>query len=235
MAPESTSKPAKRQKIPSTVGTFSVVPLTLPTLSGLPESASDAKHYLYIQPHTPSQTTSTTERSLFLANVPIDASETNIRALFADQLGGSRVSHVEFDSSIPAAPEHKRWKGNAAPGAKAGVKRKREDREIVAEGVVEDKESALPRTWSAEVRGSGSCAVVVFVDRKSMAGAWKEVKRVVKEGESLRWDVGETVGVDRELFLSFLPSPSSAFAFKRFHLETFVLSNLGNLQLTFYV
>jgi ribosomal RNA-processing protein 7 len=211
MAPEPpTSKTPKRksQNIPTKVGSFTVLALTLPKLSGLPTAYSDdAKHYLYIQPHAPSSATATTDRTLFIANIPIDATEANIRDLFTSQLDGSRVSHVEFETAIPAAVVHKRWKGDSAPGAKAkaGVKRKREDdekkkddREIVAEGVVEDEKSALPRTWKGEVRMGGSSAVVVFVDRRSMAGAWKEVKRVAKEGGKVRWKGGEGVGIDRE-------------------------------------
>src|SRR5690348_95731 len=106
MAPE---KPLKR-KAPTTVSDFTILPLTLPTLPGLPASHTSTQHYLYIKPHAPSGYSATADRSLFVANSPIDASESSLRALFAAQLGGARVESVEFDSSVPAAPLHKRWK-----------------------------------------------------------------------------------------------------------------------------
>jgi ribosomal RNA-processing protein 7 len=200
MAPEKTSK---LRKAPSTVADFTVLPLTLPALSGLPASHEKTQHYLYVKPHEPSAYTATAERSLFLSNIPIDASETNIRALFAEQLGGARVESVEFDASVPARPLHKRWKQDKradadAEGESRGKKRKRNDADVVAEGVVEDEESALPSLWAGEVRRSGSAAVVIFVDKRSARGALKEIQTAVKSGRTISWHSGSGLGVDRE-------------------------------------
>ena len=198
MAPAQSTK----RKAPSTVADFTVLPLTLPSLSGLPASHENTQHYLYVKPHTPSAYTPTAERSLFVANVPIDASETNIRALFAEQLGGARVESVDFDASVPARPLHKRWKTDkrdAEDGEEQrGKKRKRNDAEVVAEGVVEDEESALPTLWSGEVRRSGSAAVVVFVDKRSARGALKEIQSAVKAGRTIEWKSGSGLGVERK-------------------------------------
>ncbi len=150
----------------------------------------------------------------------MDASESNLRALFADQLGGSRVERVDFHSSVPAAPARKRSKDSSAEkariredeeGAVKGRKRKR-DEEVVAEGMVEDEESALPRIWSSELRRGGSSAVVVFVDGRSCKGAMKEVKRVVEEGASVWWRGGEGLGIEREFLFASLRSIRSGFA-----------------------
>ncbi|KAJ4375691.1 hypothetical protein N0V86_007224 [Didymella sp. IMI 355093] len=196
MAPE---KPLKR-KAPATVSDFTILPLALSTLPGLPASHTSTHHYLYIKPHEPSAYTATADRSLFLANIPIDASEAGIRALFASQLGGARVESVEFDSSVPAAPLHKRWKSerrDEEEEEQRGKKRKRNDVEIVAEGVMEDEESALPSLWSSEVRRSGSAAVVVFVDKRSARGALKEIQSAVKNGRTVEWKAGSGLGVER--------------------------------------
>jgi ribosomal RNA-processing protein 7 len=206
MAPEAPSKTKKPKTVPKTVADFTVLPLTLPTLSGLPAHYNDAKHYIYVKPHEPSLPTADDERSLFVANTPIDASERNLRALFQEQLGGSMVERVEFDASVPAQPMHKRWKSDkpatqdeSAASDKRGKKRKRtDDAAVIAEGVVEDAESALPRLWNSEVRKSGSGAVVVFVDRKSARGALKEIQKAVKEGRSVSWKGGEGLGVERK-------------------------------------
>ncbi|KAF2731569.1 hypothetical protein EJ04DRAFT_498481 [Polyplosphaeria fusca] len=188
----------KKSSIPKTVADFIVLPLTLPALPGLPESCADAKHYLYIKPHEPSHATARDEQSLFISNVPFDANEDNIRALFTEQLGGLRVANVEFDSSVPAQASSKRWKDvkNNEDGDKRGKKRKR-DEEVVAEGVVEDDESRLPNTWPSELRRGGSCAIVVFVDKSSAHGAMKAVKKAAKESKEVRWKGGDGLGGER--------------------------------------
>ncbi|KAI4609765.1 hypothetical protein J4E80_008411 [Alternaria sp. BMP 0032] len=203
MAPEAPPKTKKSKATPKTVADFTILPLTLPTLSGLPAHCNDAKHYIYVKPHAPSIPTADDERSLFIANVPVDASERNIRALFQEQLGGSMVERVEFDASVPAQPMHKRWKSDKPTtqddsATSRGKKRKRtDDAAVIAEGVVEDAESALPRLWNSEVRKSGSGAVVVFVDKKSARGALKEIQKAVKEGRTISWKGGEGLGVER--------------------------------------
>ena len=204
MAPEAPPKTKKSKATPKTVADFTVLPLTLPTLSGLPAQCNDAKHYIYVKPHAPSIPTADDERSLFVANIPIDASERNIRALFQEQLGGSMVERVEFDASVPAQPMHKRWKSDKPTtqddsATSRGKKRKRtDDAAVIAEGVVEDAESALPRLWNSEARKSGSGAVVVFGDKKSARGALKEIQKAVKEGRSISWKGGEGLGVERK-------------------------------------
>lgn len=202
------STPSKKQKTaPTTVADFTILPLALPALPGLPEQCATAKHYIYVKPHEPSVPSADDERSLFIANVPIDASENNLRALFSEQLGGSMVERVEFDGRIPAVPMHKRWKSDKGAAAQDGAdqrgkKRKRniaEDKAMIAEGVIEDEDSALPALWNSELRKSGSGAVVVFVDRKSARGALKELQRAVKEGRSIVWKGEEGLGVERTL------------------------------------
>ena len=218
--PASDPPKSKKQKTaPTAVGDFAVLPLTLLPLPGLPPSCAYAKHYLYVKAHTPSIPTETADRSLFLANVPADASESNIRLLFAEQLGGARVESVDFDSAIPAGVQHKRFKAEeaakggaeeeAAAAPARGKKRKRGGAgEMLAEGVRDDAESALPSTWGSELRKSGGCAVVVFVDRTSFRGAWKEVARASKEGVQLEWKGGENLGAQRRFFF-FYQHPNS--------------------------
>ncbi|KAF2030506.1 hypothetical protein EK21DRAFT_65208 [Setomelanomma holmii] len=215
MAPEQPGKAKTSKAPPKTVAEFTILPLTLPTLSGLPEQCKDPKHYIYVKPHMPSVPTITDERSLFVANVPIDATETNIRTLFADKLGGSRVERVEFDAAIPAQTMHKRWKTDKAEkkdNEQRGKKRKRNEEALVAEGVIEDEDSALPSIWPGELRRSGSGAIVVFVDKSSARGAMKEIQRAVKESRSIHWKSGDAaLGIERYKSHNTLtyPTPSS--------------------------
>ncbi|KAI8933511.1 hypothetical protein NX059_009248 [Plenodomus lindquistii] len=194
---------------------FIILPLTLPTLPGLPASAANAKHYLYIKPHAPSIPTPDADRSLFIANVPIDASEKGLRALFSEQLGGAMVERVEFDGCVPAGVLRKKVKIKGgrednvnANGDGNAKKRKREaEQDMLAEGIIEDADSALPKVWGAAVKRSGSGAVVVFVDRKSCRGAMGRVREIVKEGVEVRWEMGEGVGVDRYKLHTTLTHP----------------------------
>jgi ribosomal RNA-processing protein 7 len=203
MAPEKPAIQTKVKATPKTVAEFTVLPLILPTLAGLPEQFSNAKHYLYVKPHAPTIRTASDDRSLFIANIPIDATESNLRSLFADQLGGSMVERVEFDALVPAQPLHKRWKTDrpgAEGGGEGGKKRKRNEEALVVEGVVEDNDSALPQIWPGQLGRSGSGAVVVFVDKRSAQGALKEIQKTVKEGKSVVWKSGDAfLGVERKL------------------------------------
>ncbi|KAL5119707.1 hypothetical protein ACEQ8H_002313 [Pleosporales sp. CAS-2024a] len=187
--------------VPKTVADFTVLPLVLSESSGLPLLCKDARHYIYVKPHEPSAPTATDERSLFVANIPVDATEGNIRSLFLEQLGGSMVERVEFDSPIPAQPLHKRWKTEKSAKQdieQRGKKRKRNEEALVAEGVVEDQDSALPSIWPGELRRSGSGAIVIFVDKISARGALKNVHKAVKDNKAIRWNVGDTaLGIDR--------------------------------------
>ncbi|KAF2127944.1 hypothetical protein P153DRAFT_342940 [Dothidotthia symphoricarpi CBS 119687] len=205
MAPSPSQKPKKQKPTPTTVADFTILILTLPPLPSLPAQHQHAKHFLYAKPHAPSVPTPTAEKSLFVANVPVDATEANLRALFADHLGGSRVASVQFDSAVPEATAHKRWKSAVGVG---GKRKREEGEEDVAEGVVEDEDSALPRVWNGEVRRSGCGAVVEFVDKRSARGALKEMQRIGKEGRGVPWMAGMGLGVDRYTSHTTLSHPS---------------------------
>ena len=211
-SPKEKKAKAKAKAMPASVADFTVLPLSLSTQSNLPPACAHAKHYLYIKPHAPSQPTDSSPRSLFIANIPIDATEASLRALFAHQLGGARVESVQFDASIPAEVEHKRFRTEELKGAKGkdaqanrGTKRKRENaaegkaggKEMVAEGVVEDQDSQLPRIWSRDIRRSGSGAVVVFLDKASMRGAMSQVQKAATEGKAIQWTGDEALGPER--------------------------------------
>jgi len=195
---------------PKTISDFLILPLTLLAQPGLPDSHAAAKHYLYIKPHAPSVPSPDVERSLFIANVPVDASEGTIRDLFKEHGGGAMVERVEFDGAVgvgrgkgrglSASAENLMDNGEASQGGKGGKKRKREiDESVMADGVVENEENALPKLWSREVLTSGSGAVVVFVDHKSSRGAMASLKQIVKDGStSIVWKGGEGCGVDRK-------------------------------------
>lgn len=195
------------------VADYTILPLTILALPAFP---TQSKHYVYIRPHAPKLPDPDSERSLFVANIPIDASEEEIRSLFTKQLGGGRVERVDFESSIHSYRTRNQQLGQGkkedgviarAPKSK---KRKRDDAEVAAEGVIEDEETRLPLTWEEEIRSSGSSAVVVFVDRASAKGAMREIERVVKKPTEILWECRQGLGEKRyqtHYTLTFPPKP----------------------------
>ena len=189
------------------VADYTILPLTIPALPAFP---IQSKHYLYIRPHTPKLPDPDNERSLFIANIPIDASEEEIRSLFTKQLGGGRVERVDFESSIHSYQTRNQQLGqgkkedSAIAQAPKSKKRKRDDAEVAAEGVIEDEETRLPQTWEEEIRSSGSSVVVIFVDRPSAKGAMREIERVVKKPTEILWECRPGLGEKSECFSATL-------------------------------
>ena len=90
------------------------------TSSTCPTSQShrETYHHLYLQQHAPRLPHPDTSRSLYAANLPVDATEGGVRALFAEQLGGARVERVEFedDDSGGGANDNDAFNGHGANG-----------------------------------------------------------------------------------------------------------------------
>ncbi|KZF24260.1 hypothetical protein L228DRAFT_266609 [Xylona heveae TC161] len=196
-AAKSTNDSIDIKNIPLQISDYLILPVSLPPLSCMTKVAGpDAVyHFLYVRPHEPKVPTPTAERSLFVVNVPIDATEAHFRALFADHLGGGRVESVEFEGRRSES------KGNVAPMVAegglsvSGKKRKRGGQEDDAAlmAMMRDPAAAvdLPDTWDRQLHRSGSSAVVTFVDRASMDLALKAIKKSRKSGQAkIVWGEG---------------------------------------------
>ncbi|GME35915.1 hypothetical protein GTA08_BOTSDO09604 [Neofusicoccum parvum] len=169
-------------RAPLKAGDYTVLPLTV---SALPSYPHETTHYLYIRPHAPKVPDADTPRSLFASNLPIDATEASLRALFAKQLGGARIERVDIEGARPK----KSGRGSVI-SAKAGKKRKRGAE--ISFGDIE-----LPQTWDAEILSSGSGAVLVFVDKTSAEMAMKEISRAAKKRAEILWNSDVSLGFER--------------------------------------
>lgn len=160
----------------SKIGDYSVLLLTIPPTPAYPHSAS---HTIYLRPHAPKIPTESDSRSLFLVNVPVDSTAVHLREVFTSLIGAGRVEDVTFEHDKKAAP------GNEITlvGAQKNKKRKRG-----AEGV-ETEATELPQIWDRQLRRSGSTAVVVLVDEKSVTGTLKAVRKLHKSGKEKNWPV----------------------------------------------
>ena len=179
-------------KDPSSLSSYTILQVSLPPQPAYPKSAT---HYIYLRPDAPKSPTSDTPRSLFLSNIPIDSSEASLRTLFK-QIGGALVDRVEFEDNDAKSGsilvKGQRWVKEGDTRV-SGKKRKR-DRDIDNEG---KEKLALPATWEFKVRRSGSCAVVVFVDRATAEAVLKECIRMAKRKEKVEWRSTEELGEKR--------------------------------------
>ena len=133
--PTPTTKPTHPGNIPIEISNYLVLPLLLPpspspllfsspkpsskpsteisssssssSSSATAQSLKNVYHYLYLQHHAPRLPHPDTSRSLYAANLPVDATEGGLRTLFAEQLGGMRVERVEFEGEDC-------WRGNGS-------------------------------------------------------------------------------------------------------------------------
>lgn len=178
--------PISAARAPSTVHDFLALPLRIPAQSSFPK---EAIHYLYLRANAPKVPTENTPREVFAVNVPVDATETHIRSLFANQLGGARIESVAFEGARVG-------KGISAPVApvKQGKKRKR-GLEGNVEGEAVEEFGLLPEVWDRELHRSGGTAVIAFVDKASADLALKEVKKAIKSKMEIKWGAGIGVKV----------------------------------------
>ncbi|KAL2131821.1 hypothetical protein VTI74DRAFT_4565 [Chaetomium olivicolor] len=174
---------------PATIGEFSVLPVSIPPLPSFPKTAI---HYLYVRRNTPKIPTPTDTRSLFLTNVPVDSTEAHLRALFASLVGAGRFESATFEDERKDAHSQTQSPIDAAQPAHAArllqahsKKRKREDEE--AERAREEAAARLPSTWTRPLRRSGSTAVVLLADEKSVEQVLKAIGKVHKTKKYPTW------------------------------------------------
>ncbi|ORY68674.1 ribosomal RNA-processing protein 7-domain-containing protein [Pseudomassariella vexata] len=164
---------------------FSVLPISIPPLPSFPFPAT---HHVFLRRNA-KILTAEDSRSLFLVNVPVDSTEAHFRAVFASLVGAGRFEGITFEhdkratnSSIEPA--------QAARLAAHSKKRKREDEE--AQRAQEEAAAQLPPAWSRPLHRSGSSAVVLLADEKSVESVLKAVKKLQKSKKFPVW--GEGVG-----------------------------------------
>ncbi|KAK0614237.1 ribosomal RNA-processing protein 7-domain-containing protein [Immersiella caudata] len=166
---------------PPTIGGFSVLPVTIPPLPSFPRSVL---HYLYVRRNAPKIPAVDDSRRLFLTNVPVDATEVHLRIVFATLVGVGRFESVTFEE------DRRESRTDAQPAQAARLsahskKRKRENEE--AERAAEEAAACLPSTWTRPLRKSGSTAVVMLADEKSVDQVLKAIAKVHKSKKYPSW------------------------------------------------
>ncbi|KAI1353573.1 ribosomal RNA-processing protein 7-domain-containing protein [Xylaria sp. FL0043] len=168
---------------------FSTLPISIPPLPSYPVHAT---HYIYLRRNAPKIATPDDSRSLYLSNVPCDSTEAHFRALFASLVGAGRFESITFEKDKKST-EVSHEPAQAERLAKHHKKRKREDEEL--QHRKEEAAAELPDTWARELHRSGSSAVALLADEKSVDVVLKAVKKLTKTKKYPVWGEGLKEGV----------------------------------------
>ena len=164
-------------KLPWEIAGFVVLAVTFDSVKAYPIPAT---HYLYLKRHEPHEGNDESERSLFIANVPVSTTQRHLKDIFTNQLDGGIIDRVEFSdqNSIKDA--------NSKSQVRRVNRKRRRPTTDQLEGFLE--RYSLPSTWSSSYHSTGPTAVTVFVDRLSMENTLRAARRASKTGRSVAWE-----------------------------------------------
>lgn len=172
--------------MPKTIGEFSVLPLSIPPLPSYPHTTT---HHVYARRHAPNRPTPDDERSLFVTNVPVDSTESHFRAIIATLAGNGKFESISFEADRKGKPVSLEPAQAARLASVASRKRKRDESDSDSEDE-EEQVARLPPTWTRELHRSGSTAVIVLADEKSVEIVLKAIAKVHKSKKYPVWGEG---------------------------------------------
>jgi ribosomal RNA-processing protein 7 len=198
---------AEMSKIPSKIGDYDILPITLPPTPAFPVKAT---HHIFIRRHAPKIPTPSDSRSLFLVNVPIDSTEAHFRAVFTSLVGTGRFQSITFENERHGVVALSGMDPAAGEATERGDNKKRKRGN---EGRVGEALGQLPKVWDRDLHHSGSTAIVLMVDERSAEIALKAVRKLHKRGACPVWGAGvegkvPALGPQRYLNHHILSSPS---------------------------
>ncbi|KAK5096418.1 hypothetical protein LTS08_007674 [Lithohypha guttulata] len=188
-----------KSRTPVQVGEFTALPVVIPSKA----LGKDVEHYIYLKAYEPKIPDELSPRALLLVNIPVTATEAQIRQLLTTQLGGGHVQTVHFASqdaassssttsaliaTTPSGPSQK-------DVASTLGKRKRPAQESSSDIANKLSTKTVPSTTPTQLHVSGSTAIAVFLDRASRdltLRACAKLSRAVASGKSksLVWSAG---------------------------------------------
>ncbi|KAI5858799.1 ribosomal RNA-processing protein 7-domain-containing protein, partial [Tricharina praecox] len=156
---------------------YYILPLALPAT---PSGAPEATHILYLRRHQPRIPTPNDSRTLFVSNLPADATDAHLRTLLSS-LGGGRIESVSFSTDAAAPPP-------PAPAAPTTIdsSTKKRKRAITSGGgeAAALAAAAEIRTWDRALQRSGANGLAVFVDDASCAGALRAIEKLRRKSKT---------------------------------------------------
>lgn len=169
-------------------GEFSILPIRMPSTRSY---LDEAIHEIRIRRNAPNTPTADDVRSLFLKNVPADSTAQHFRAIFAELVGPGRFEAITFEKNAEASQtvdpaQATKLAGLAKKRKRNNVEFEEEEREIAA--------ARLPETWTRYLQRSGSSAVALLADEKSVQLVLKAIAKAHKTKRYPVW--GTKVGDD---------------------------------------
>ena len=163
--------------------TFTILPIRMPAMPSYPH---EAVHEVRFRRNVQSIPTPEDSRSLFLKNIPVDSTIDHFRALFFSLIGAGRFETITFADETPDAlvldP------AQAIKMSSFARKRKRSDLEAAER--VEQQAAELPKIWSRTIQRSGSTAVALLADEKSVRLVISAIKKLHKTKKYPVWGAG---------------------------------------------
>ncbi|KAI0134139.1 ribosomal RNA-processing protein 7-domain-containing protein [Xylariales sp. AK1849] len=163
---------------------FSVLSISIPPLPSYPVQTT---HYVYLRRNAKIVTPNDT-RSLYLVNVPVDSTEAHFRAVFTSLVGAGMFEGITFERDAKAAKSSH----EPAQAVKLAAMRKRKREDLEAQNKKDEAASQMPEVWTRPLHRSGSTAIVLLADEKSVDLVLKAVKKLQKSKKYPTW--GEGVG-----------------------------------------
>lgn len=170
--------------LPSIIADFQVLPVAIPPLPSFPKQVL---HPLYVRRDAPQVPTPKSSRQLFLVNVPVDSTEAHFRALFATLLGAGRFESIVFEEDNQTQDQANSALPTKAVRLQALAKKRKRDADE------EDSVAAELQTsnvWPRRLHRSGSIAVVLLVDEKSVELSLRAVAKLHKTKKFPVWGEG---------------------------------------------
>ncbi|OTA98822.1 hypothetical protein M426DRAFT_17041 [Hypoxylon sp. CI-4A] len=162
---------------------FAVLPIAIPPPPSFPVKATQ---YLYLRRNAPRIPTPDDSRSLFIANIPCDSTDAHFRSLFSSLVGAGRFESITFEQDKKATKTS--HEPAQAVRLTAHRKRKRADEEL--QHARDEAAAELPSTWTRDLHRSGSSAVAVLADEKSVDSVLKAIKKLKKPKDYPVWGEG---------------------------------------------
>lgn len=158
-----------KSRTPSSLAGFVALPVVLQSKA----LGKDVKHYIYIKAYEPKIPDEESPRALFLVNIPVTATEAQLRHLITTQIGGAHVQSVYFagqdgaSSTSSSSALIATTKGTPKEPATTLGKRKRPAQESAEEISARLSTFSLPSTKPSSFHTTGSSAIAIFLDRPS--------------------------------------------------------------------
>lgn len=180
-------------KVPSTVGDLIALPIVLQSKA----LNKDVKHYIYIKAYDPKIPDEEAVRSLFLVNIPVTTTESQLRYLFATQLSAGHVETVHFaeqngisshSSSIIATTKPT----TREPAKSQTIGKRKRQSQVTAEHIETTMSKyTLPSATPTQFHSTGSTAIVTFLDRASRDLTLRACRKAAKHSsQPIIWSAG---------------------------------------------